>query len=293
MRRPTKVVPRMIFDARLVSAAVAAGAVLRRHTVRKVDHKADLVVLDGAIAARAVVGADGVNGVVRGSLGLAPNPPSAMAVALRAYAATPVGHEDEQYMIMSGTGWPAYAWSFPIGDGSANVGYGMVLQNGTASRSELEHEMHRLLPGLGEVREARAHRLPLSTVRPRQPDGRVVLAGDAASLINPFTGEGIYYAVRSGALAGIAALRGAEAGRIVRTVLQRRLGAHLRGTSLIAWLGQSPAVVDAGIRAAAGDQLIFDDLVEVGLAEGRLTGRALVETACQIHRSETSIPPRR
>ena len=284
MRRPTKVVPRTVLDSRLASAAVAAGAVLRRHTVRSVEQRADLVVLDGTIAARAVVGADGVNGVVRRCLGLAPNPPRAMAVALRAYAATPLGHEHEQYMIMSGTGWPAYAWSFPIGDGTANVGYGMVLEAATASRSRLEAELYRLLPALGEIRNARAHRLPLSTARPRQPDGRVVLAGDAASLINPFTGEGIFYAVRSGSVAGIAALRGAAAGRVVRTTLQRRLGAHFRATGMVALLGRSQSVVDAGIRAAGRDQMIFDDLVEVGLAEGRLTAAALARTAGQLVR---------
>ena len=288
MRRPTKVVPRVVFDARLVSAAVAAGAVLRRHSVRSLEVRGDRVVLDGAIAARAVVGADGVNGVVRRSLGLPPNPPGAMAVALRAYARTPAGHEDEQYMIMSGIGWPAYAWSFPIGDGTANVGYGMVLGGAAASRSRLEAELYRLLPGLGEIRDACAHRLPLSTARPRQPDGRVVLAGDAASLINPFTGEGIYYAVRSGSVAGIAALQGADAGRVVRATLRRRLGAHLRGTSTIALLGRSPAVVDAGIRAAARDQMIFDDLVEVGLAEGRLTTRALARTAWHLTKARAS-----
>ena len=285
MSRPTKVVPRTVFDARLVAAAVKAGAVLRRHTVRSIERRNDLVVIDDEIAARAVVGADGVNGIVRRSLGLAPNPPRAMAVALRAYVPTPTGHEDEQYMIMSGTGWPAYAWSFPIGDGTANVGYGMVLEGGVATRTRLEDELRRLLPGLEELRAAKAHRLPLSTARPRQPDGRVVLAGDAASLINPFTGEGIYYAVRSGSTAGIASLQGAAAGRIVRTTLQRRLGAHLRGTSIAAFLGRSPVVVDAGIRAAARDQAIFDDLVEVGLADGRLTTRALARTARHLVRS--------
>ena len=222
------------------SAAVDAGAVLLRHTVRSLELRDDLVVLDGEIAARAVVGADGVNGVVRRSIGLPANPPGAMAVALRAYAATPRGHEDEQYMIMSGRGWPAYAWSFPIGDGTANVGYGMVLEDGSTSRTRLEDELHRLLPELGEVWDARAHRLPLSTWRPRQPDGRVVLAGDAASLINPFTGEGISYAVRSGSVAGIAALAGGAAGRIARSTLRRGLGGHLRGTGMIARLGRSP-----------------------------------------------------
>lgn len=279
MQRPTHVVPREVLDARIVDAAVAAGAVLRRHTVRQVEVVGDEVVVDDAYVAGAVVGADGVNGVVRRSLGIEGNPPHAMGVALRAYAETPPAHADRQYMIMSGKGWPAYAWSFPIGDGRSNVGYGLVLDAENVSRARLEDELRRLLPEVGELAGARAHRLPFTTARPRQPDGRVVLAGDAASLVNPFTGEGITYAVRSGSVAGIAALQGAGAGRVVRTVLRRRLGAHFRSTGLVARLGRSASVVDAGIRAAADDQSMFDELVDVGLADGLLSPRSLARTA--------------
>lgn len=284
MRRPAKVVPRQVLDARIVESAVAAGAVLRRHTVRTVEQRTDVVLIDGDIAARAVVGADGVNGVVRRSMQLPANPPRALAVALRAYTSAPEGDVPEQYMVMSGRGWPAYAWSFPIGNGRANVGYGMVLDGDAPTRAGLEDELHRLLPGLGELTGARAHRLPLSTWRPPRPDGRVVLAGDAASLVNPFTGEGIYYAVLSGAIGGSAALCGAYAGRAARMVLDRRLSRHLRGTGVVARLGTAPAVVDAGIRAAAGDQRIFDDLVEIGLGSGPLTARSLRGTALALVR---------
>ena len=71
--------------------------------------------------------------------------------------------------------------------------------------------------------------LPLSTRRPRLPDGRVVLAGDAQSLINPLTGEGIFYAVLSGALAGAASGYGARAGEVHRRLLRRRSGCRYRG----------------------------------------------------------------
>lgn len=279
MARPAKVVPREVLDARIVESAVTAGAVLRRHAVRTVEQQPDRVVLDEEIAARAVVGADGVNGVMRRALGMPPNPPRAMALAMRAYTESPETAVPEQYMVMSGTGWPAYAWSFPIGNGTSNVGYGMVLEGDGPSRSALEDELHRLLPGLGKLRSPRAHRLPLSTWRPQRPDGRVVLAGDASSLVNPFTGEGIYYAVLSGAIAGSAALYGEHAGRAARAGTDRHLRTHLRGTGVVARLGSWPAVVDASIRAAAGDQRTFDDLVEMGLGSGRLTGRSLAATA--------------
>ena len=74
LRRPDHVVPRTLFDARLVEAAVRRGAVLQRRTVRRLEVRADRVVLDGDVAARVVVGADGANGVVRRQAGLPRQP---------------------------------------------------------------------------------------------------------------------------------------------------------------------------------------------------------------------------
>jgi menaquinone-9 beta-reductase len=48
-----------VLDARLVAGACAAGAVLRRHTVRRLEVRPDRVVLDGDLCARTVVAADG------------------------------------------------------------------------------------------------------------------------------------------------------------------------------------------------------------------------------------------
>ena len=125
----------------------------------------------------------------------------------------PPGLDGVQLITTTEQRWPAYAWSFPLGDGRANVGYGELVSGGV-TRGGLLAGLERLLPGVAPA-ELKAHRLPLSTGRPRQPDGRVLLAGDAASLINPLTGEGIFYAVLSGALAGAAAVR--APGRVRRT----------------------------------------------------------------------------
>lgn len=279
MPRPAYVVPRAVLDARLLDTALTHGAVLRQRVVRRVECRSDRVVLDGTVTARVVVGADGAESVVRRCLGLARNGPGHLAVAIRGYAPAPAG-PSEQRIVMTRRSWPAYAWSFPIGDGRVNVGYGEVLRGRALSRRALLGGLERLLPGATTAGQGwRAHHLPLSTRRPQQPDGRVLLAGDAASLINPFTGEGIYYAVLSGAEAGVAALAGADAGAVYRAGLRRSLGRHLRHTTVAARLVGRPAFVDAAVRAAHADQRDFDSLVELGLGSGLLTPRLLAATA--------------
>jgi menaquinone-9 beta-reductase len=185
-------------------------------------------------------------------------------------------------IVMAAQDWPAYAWSFPIGDGRRNIGYGEVLRARTLSRAHLLDRLSSLLPDvdLELVTDLRAHHLPLSTYRPPAGRGRLLLAGDAMSLINPMTGEGIFYAVLSGALAGAAAATGtADAGDRYARTLYARLGRHLRHTRILASLGTRPWAVDAGIRAANRRQRAFDALVDLGLGEGLLTPRLLGSAA--------------
>jgi geranylgeranyl reductase family protein len=273
LHRPDHVVPRTVLDARLVEAAVARGAVLRRHTVRRVAVRRDAVVLDGEIHARAVVGADGATGVVRRQLGLPRQPEECTAVAVRGYAAAPPG-EPEQLIVMAERGWPAYAWSFGAGDGTCNVGFGMLLPRLRASdrggRAELHGRLAELLPGT-EPERLVSHHLPLSTWRPPLPRGRVLLAGDALSLINPLTGEGIYYALLSGRLAGVAAVTTSDPARAYDAALRAELARHLRHTTALARLTARPGVVDAGVAACGRSPGAFDALVEVGLGRGLLT----------------------
>jgi flavin-dependent dehydrogenase len=110
----------------------------------------------------------------------------------------------------------------------------------------------------------------------------VLLAGDALSLINPFTGEGIFYAVLSGALAGAAAAAGPDdvAARYTRA-LRRRLGRHLRHSGLAARLTQQPRFVDAAVRAGREDQRVFHRMVALGLADGILDLRTIGRISTQ------------
>jgi geranylgeranyl reductase family protein len=280
MARPNWVVPRTIFDQRLVEAAQAAGAELIRRRVRGLEIQPGFVTVDGDLEARFVVGADGAYSVVRRDLGLAAGP---VALAIRGYAPTPAGRAASQVIAYGPGRQPSYAWSFDRGDGWSNVGYGEQLtpDRPRPSRADLMAHLEALLPGATDGGKSWwGHHLPLSGWSWRPRPGPVMLAGDAAGLINPMTGEGIYYAVATGLLAGRAvaeALRkdSADAGSSYRHEVTGLLGRHLRHTALTAQLSRSGRVLDAGIRAAAADQRIFDDLVEIGLADGLITPRLL------------------
>ncbi len=270
--RPNYVVPRTVFDARLVAAAAERGVEVRRQKVREIAHRDGHVLLDGAVAARVVVAADGANSTVRRQLGIRETPRRHTAIAVRGYADVPPTEDHAQFIAMQAAGWPAYAWSFPIGDGTANVGFGMLLprlrQTGRPGREVLHGRLAELLPDR-PARDLLAHHLPLSPGRPRPGRGRVLLAGDAASLINPLTGEGIYYALLSGRLAAEAALTApADPLRAYRRLLRRHLGGHLRTTDALARAAQSPRFIDAAIGTAARRTDVFDLLIDVGLGSG-------------------------
>src|SRR4029450_4054335 len=104
--RPNWVVPREVLDARLVAAATAAGVELRRARVRRLEQRDGLVLVDGELAARVVVGADGANSTVRRLLGAPSNPDRALAIAVRGYAPAPPG-PPEQLIAWVAEGWPA------------------------------------------------------------------------------------------------------------------------------------------------------------------------------------------
>jgi geranylgeranyl reductase family protein len=278
--RPAAVVPRGLFDARLVRAAQEAGAVLHRHRVRTLVPRGAGVVVDGVFRARSVIGADGAESVVRRQCGAGPPPAGTVAVALRGYTGADAWPAAEQRLVMTTEHWPAYAWVFPIGDGTANVGYGELLGAAAPSRTHLTERLHALLPGLTEPVRLRGHRLPLSPGRPTGGHGRILLAGDAASLINPLSGEGIYYAVLSGALAGAAAMTPDPAHRY-RQELRQRLGRHLRHTDALARLTRLPWLVDIATAAAGNDQRAFDRLVDIALGAGTLD-RALATAMLRV-----------
>jgi flavin-dependent dehydrogenase len=204
------------------------------------------------------------------------------ALAIRGYGPTPADRRGTQVIRYGDRRQPAYAWAFDRGDGLSNIGYGELLpevgQGEPPSRALLLEQLEELLPGsVAPGDHWRGHHLPLSGFRWHQPDGRVLLAGDAAGLINPMTGEGIYYAIATGIAAGETAVRsrheGGEAGALHRQMVRRLLGRHLKHTWVASRLAEHAVIVDGGIRVARRDRRVFDEMVELGLGDGRISGR--------------------
>ncbi|MDR0945739.1 MAG: geranylgeranyl reductase family protein [Bifidobacteriaceae bacterium] len=205
------------FDAWLVDRARAQGAACRWDQVRGIDEADGLVALalqDGEVVrARAVVGADGCSGRLARYVGARYRQ---VDLGLeRELALGPV--ERRRWRATVALDWGpvpgAYAWLFPKGR-TATVGVIGGRADHAALRAYLDAWVHRLrldgaavLRQSGHLTKTRAARSPLAS-----RSGRVLLAGDAAGLVEPWTREGISYALKSGRLAGEAAAAVAAAG---------------------------------------------------------------------------------
>jgi geranylgeranyl reductase family protein len=281
MPDPMIVIPRVVFDARLFAAARTAGATFQRHSVRRVRDAGSFVDIDDRFRARIVIGADGAESAVRRSV--AGSAQRDVAVAIRGYDLDASDHRPR--MVLDNRPGLAYAWRFPTTHGRANAGYGHLLQPGEpVNRASLVSTVTRLLP---EVRldpdTVRAHRLPLSTSRQRPDHGRILLAGDAAAMVNPISGEGIYYAISSGLAAGASAV--AEPDRAAaryHETLRQRFGRHHRHVAVMARLSGSATVLEAALRAAGRHQRVFDDIAALGLAEGTVTAAVVFGLTAQL-----------
>ncbi|GHJ42262.1 geranylgeranyl reductase family protein [Streptomyces sp. TS71-3] len=209
------------FDQQLVMHAQKAGAELRTGvTVSRVeqhgpsvpDRRTVAVVLQGGetLLARAVVGADGSASRIGAHVGVKVDQ---VDLGLEAEIPVPETVAEDwagRVLIDWGPMPGSYGWVFPKGD-TLTVGVISARGEGAATKRYLEDFIGRLgLAGFepnissGHLTRCRSDDSPLSR-------GRVLVCGDAAGLLEPWTREGISYALRSGRLAGEWAVRIAEA----------------------------------------------------------------------------------
>ncbi|MGN6242108.1 MAG: geranylgeranyl reductase family protein [Motilibacteraceae bacterium] len=243
--------PRTDLDALLALRAQEAGALLHQRTRvtgpllddrtgRVVGvHAADAEGRERTYRGRLVVAADGGSSRLSLAVGRRRDPRRPVGVAVRTYVRTP-RHDDDwlETWLDLGAGAPAvrrlgvrgllpgYGWVFPMHDGTANVGLGVLTSTYPAyGELDLRAMLRGWLAAMPDdvvatddvCAPVRGAALPEGLGRgPQYADG-LLLVGDAAGLVNPFNGEGIAYAMESGALAAEVAAqalaRPTEAGR--------------------------------------------------------------------------------
>jgi menaquinone-9 beta-reductase len=197
--------------ARVLEGVTVDGPVLDDRTGRIVG----VSTKDGRqFRAPLVVAADGNSSRLSVAMGLHKRDDRPMGVAVRTYYTSP--RHDDEYLEAWLDLWdgnsllPGYGWIFGMGDGTSNVGLGLL--NTSSGFGDIDYRvmLRRWLatmpPEWGFCEENRTQpirgaALPMGFNRTPHYTRGLLLAGDAGGMVNPFNGEGIAYALESGELA--------------------------------------------------------------------------------------------
>lgn len=217
-------------DSALVDLAFASGADVRLGTAfagfADPGDRASVASIrlsdDNLITARFVVAADGVYSAVRKALGIGPARYRGDWHAFRGYLRAAGTAAHDMWVWFEPDLLPGYAWSFPLGDGRVNVGFGVPRSRGqhasksgtgtldggeiAAAWAGLTKRPH--IAGVLGAHEpdgpSRAWPIPTRLGELSLTQGRVLICGDAAAAADPLTGEGIGQALQMGRMAASA-----------------------------------------------------------------------------------------
>jgi geranylgeranyl reductase family protein len=200
---PVYMTSRDKFDALLAAEAVRAGAKLIEGSpviaIEKVKDSFRIETANGEYLSRILVGADGANGTTAASLGLTAGFTRGVAIECEVYPDSTIDIGDK-LKIDLGTIPAGYGWCFPKSD-HLSIGAAGYLPHAKKLRTYVDRLIDYYCPG-GIVRFQKGAILRIRDSR-QTPiiSGGAILLGEAAGLVNAFTGEGIYYAIKSGLLA--------------------------------------------------------------------------------------------
>lgn len=265
--------PRADFDDLLAQHATNAGADIvygAQVTEAILDERSGRIVgvktKDGqSYRAPIVVAADGNSSRLSVSMGLNKRDDRPMGVAVRTYFTSPRTNDDylESWLELwdgkprESTLMPGYGWVFGMGDGTCNVGLGVLNTSKGFGQTDYRALLKRWLEATPEewgfrdenmVGKVQSAALPMAFNRQPAYGRGLLLVGDAGGMVNPFNGEGIAYAMESAELAadaiamaharGIATPGAERALRGYEQQLKARLGGYYRlGTIFVKLIG--------------------------------------------------------
>ncbi|WP_154606136.1 geranylgeranyl reductase family protein [Arthrobacter sp. AQ5-05] len=279
---------RLGFDESLAARAREAGAtILEGHSVTSAltDDAGTVIgatasVLDGAgrktgetadFMADVVLAADGNSTRTAVSLGHEKRDDRPMGVAYRTYFTSPRHDDDwmEGWLELPGKAGkplPGYGWVFGVGDGTSNVGLGIL--NSSKEFGKLDYravlrDWTAAMPAdwgftpENQVGPIRGAALPMGFNRtPHYSDG-LMLLGDAGGMVSPFNGEGISYAMESGRFAAEHIVRACAANSRLASdhvlrgyagFVQEQWGSHFTLGRVFASLIGKPAIMKLALR---------------------------------------------
>ncbi len=268
------VVRRCDLDQFVAENAVSAGASLYQgvEALRPLEGEngkiSGAVVLDKEtesereIYARYVIVADGSNSRFGRSLGSSRDKSLPMGIAIRGYFESPL-HDDPwiesslDIQDRNGNAMPGYGWIFPVGNGTINVGIGLLStfrDYKSINTSHLFEEFAHSLPeywGINPdtpVAPPTGGRLPMAGSVGPKCGPNWLLVGDAAGSINPFNGEGIDYAYETGRLAAnlvVGAVKHGDPKILTRYpgMLEDEFGLYFRVASLFGKVIGNPTLI--------------------------------------------------
>jgi geranylgeranyl reductase family protein len=197
--------------ARLLEGVTVTGPVRDDRTGRITGVTARAADGEQTYRARVVVAADGNSSRLSVSMGLRKRDDRPLGVAVRTYYRSP--RHDDDYLESWLDLWdgdrllPGYGWIFGMGDGTSNVGLGLLNTSAAFRNTDYHALLRKWLAGMpaewGFTEETRTQpirgaALPMGFNRTPHYHQGLLLAGDAAGMVNPFNGEGIAYAMESG-----------------------------------------------------------------------------------------------
>ncbi|HET8859594.1 geranylgeranyl reductase family protein [Marivirga sp.] len=181
--------------------------------IQNITDRIELKTAKSQYTAQMIIGADGAHSVVNKKLGSIKVEKDHYCAGIRKYFENVSGFQANQSIELHFYKelLPGYFWIFPLPNGQANVGLGMLSSEVSKRKLDLKKALHDIIRSKPELNERfknatalekpQGFGLPIGSKKRPISGDRFLLIGDAASLIDPFTGEGIGNALRSGRIA--------------------------------------------------------------------------------------------
>ncbi len=197
--------------ARLLEGINVTGPVLDERTGRITGVTAKTEDGEQTYRGRIVVAADGNSSRLAVAMGLRKRDDRPLGVAVRTYYRSP--RHDDDYLESWLDLWdgdrllPGYGWIFGMGDGTSNVGLGLLNTSAAFGHTDYHALLRKWLAGMpaewgfteeNRTQPIRGAALPMGFNRTPHYYNGLLLVGDAGGMVNPFNGEGIAYAMESG-----------------------------------------------------------------------------------------------